>query len=260
MRLSFPAAVLGTLALAGVAAGGDPAPTWPSPDTAGPPAPYRFDFETLPKDHALPEGFRPVTGAWSVVDDPLAPGKNHVLLQDARVDAYGLALVTGEGRACADGTVALKFLPVSGKEDAAGGVVFRARDPDSYYLCRANALEDNLRLYIVKHGRRWDLASVAVDPPALNAWHTLEVTFEGPTLRGVLDGKFTVEAKDPTYAAGWCGVWTKSDSVTRFDDLVVTPAPAKVAPPPAPAPPDPKAPKDPAPGAPGKDPAPPAMD
>jgi hypothetical protein len=243
--LAVPVVLVGA-AFAALAGGDEPAP-WPSPDAAGTPAPYRLDFEGLSKDHPLPDGLRVATGAFAVVDDPLAPGKNHVLLQSARVDTYGLALATGEGRACADGKVAVRFVAVSGKDDAAGGVVFRARDPDGYYLCRANALEDNLRLYVVKHGRRWDLASTTVPPPAVGSWHTLEVTFEGDRFHGVLDGTHVVEAKDATYASGWCGVWTKSDSVTRFDDLVVTPAAAK-APPPAPdAPKPPASPEVPAP-------------
>ena len=245
-------AVLLALCGGALAAGEEPAP-WPSPDAAGTPAAYRLDFEALPKDHALPEGLRVATGAFKVVDDPLAPGKNHVLLQDTRVETYGLALATGAGRACADGKVSVRFVAVSGKDDAAGGVVFRARDPEGYYLCRANALEDNLRLYVIKYGRRWDLASTTIPPPALGSWHTLEVTFEGDRFRGVYDGTHVVEAKDATYASGWCGVWTKSDSVTRFDDLVVTPAAAKAAPP------APDAPKQPAAPAAPEQPAPPGM-
>jgi len=259
--------LLGALAVPVAGAVGDDAPpSWPAPDAAGAPAAYALDFETLPKDAALPEGFRVATGTFAVIDDPLAPGKNRVLLQDATTEAFCVALATGAGRACADGKVSVRFLPVSGKDDAAGGVVFRARDPESYYLCRANGLEDNLRLYVVKYGRRWDLASATVPPPALGTWHTLEVTFEGDVMRGVLDGKHTVEAKDPTYATGWCGVWTKADSVTRFDDLVVVPAAAKAPTttpaPGAPAPgapaPDRPAPKEPAPPAKGDRPAGPA--
>jgi hypothetical protein len=237
---------------AAAARGGDAPPT-PSaapvvddPDAAGVPKAFAVDFETLPKDHVLPDGFVALAGRWATVDDPLAPGKNRVLLQDG-VAKYAVTLATGAGRACADGKVAVRFVPVAGKDDAAGGIVFRARDPENYYLCRANGLEDNLRLYVVRHGVRWDLASATVEPPALGAWHTLEVSFEGPKFRATYDGKFTVEATDATYASGWTGLWTKADSVTRFDDLVVTPAPAKTEPAPAPPPP-------------GMDPAPPGME
>jgi hypothetical protein len=38
--------------------------------------------------------------------------------------------------------------------DASGGVAFRARDAQNYYVVRANALEDNVRLYTVIDGRR----------------------------------------------------------------------------------------------------------
>ncbi len=189
--------LLGCVAVAAARAGGDEPAPWPSPDAAGAPAAFRLDFEDVPKDHALPDGLRVATGTFHVVDDPLAPGKNHVLLQDTRVETYGLALATGEGRACADGKVTVRFVAVAGRDDAAGGVVFRARDPEGYYLCRANALEDNLRLYVVKYGRRWDLASTTIPPPAPGSWHTLEVTFEGDRFRGVYDGTHVVEGREP---------------------------------------------------------------
>ncbi|MCC7140409.1 MAG: hypothetical protein IT460_18475 [Planctomycetes bacterium] len=216
----------------------------PDPDAAGVPVALSVDFERADKG-ALPDGFHVVAGRWTVVDDLLAPGRNHVLLQGATVPTWATVLVRGGGHGYADGAASARVLLVSGRDDASGGIVFRARGPDDYYLVRMNALEDNLRLYVVKHGVRWQLATTTVTPPATGTWHALSVAFSGDTFRATLDGTSVVEAKDATFSRGWCGLWTKSDSVTRFDDFVVTPtAPASTPPaPPAPAPKDPPAPR-----------------
>src|SRR5437016_11925585 len=53
-----------------------------------------------------------------------------------------------------DGFVEVKFKPVSGLDDQAGGVVWRAKDSDNYYVARANALEDNVCIYHTIKGKR----------------------------------------------------------------------------------------------------------
>ena len=60
--------------------------------------------------------------------------------------------------------------------------------------------------------------------PKLKTWHTLEVTFQGDTISAVLDGTVKVEAKDASYASGWCGLLTSGDAETFFDDLKIVPA------------------------------------
>ena len=69
--------------------------------------------------------------------------------------------------------ISVKFKPISGKEDASGGLVFRFSD-GAYYVVRANALEDNVRLYSYDRGRR-QLATASIKAPALGTWHTLRV-------------------------------------------------------------------------------------
>ena len=150
-----------------------------------------------------------------------APAGNAVLRQDRSVLPWATLVVAGEGRAYADATARVRFMPLSGVADASGGVVFRAQSGKDYYLARANALEDNFGLYLMKGNVRTELKSVRVTPPRENAWHTIEVTFTGSSFRATLDGKDPVEATDGTYGSGWCGLWTKADSVTLFDDLEV---------------------------------------
>jgi hypothetical protein len=115
--------------------------------------------------------------------------------------------------------VEVKFKPVDGKEDQAGGVVWRAKDADNYYIARANALEDNVTIYHTVTGKRVSFKS-ANTKVASGVWHTLRVDFKGNNFTVTFDGRKMIEASDETFsAAGKVGVWTKADSVTLFDDF-----------------------------------------
>jgi hypothetical protein len=194
----------------------------PALSGAGPAEPLSSGFEGLAAEALLPAGFFPYEGRWRVLREP--ESGNGVLRQDRMVLPWAVLLVAGKGRSYADGKASVRFMPVSGIADASGGIIFRAQDPKNYYIARPNALEDNFRIYVMKDGVRTQLGSVQVTPPERNTWHTLEVEFKGPSIRATMDGKDAVEARDETFAAGWCGLWTKADSVTLFDDLRVVPA------------------------------------
>jgi hypothetical protein len=141
-----------------------------------------------------------------------------VLAQTAETQPWAVAIL--EDRKFGDVDVSVKFRPLSGKEDASGGLLFRARDAKNYYLVRANALEDNFRLYTIAEGRRSQLASAKVDAPKLGEWHTIRVVAKGSKIQGWLDGKLQIDHEDKTFVEGYVGLWTKADSVTEFDDLV----------------------------------------
>ncbi|CAB3803423.1 hypothetical protein LMG28614_05817 [Paraburkholderia ultramafica] len=155
-------------------------------------------------------------GQTSVEADPTAPSKPNVLNQ------------TGNGTfpwcvkkdvVIADGFVEVKLKPLPGKEDQAGGVVWRWESGDSYYLARVNALENNVTLYYVKRGQRHELNAVDVEVRR-NVWQTLRVEFDGARIRVVFNGKLYIETDDRHIGApGAVGVWTKADSVTAFDDF-----------------------------------------
>jgi Domain of Unknown Function (DUF1080) len=85
---------------------------------------------------------------------------------------------------------------------------------------RANALENNLRLYYYHNGRR-QLATATVQPPALGQWHTLQVVAVADHIRAYLNGKLLLDHRDPRFRSGQVGLWTKADSVTAFDDLEI---------------------------------------
>ena len=153
---------------------------------------------------------------WTVETDAGAPSKPRVLKQSGRGDFPWF--VKNEPK-FADGYVEVKFKPISGNEDQAGGLVWRWQGGDNYYVARANALEDNVSLYYTQNGRRITIKYVDA-PVAKNQWHTLRVEFAGKRIRVALDGKIYIETDDEHIAGpGRVGVWTKADSVTLFDDF-----------------------------------------
>ena len=143
--------------------------------------------------------------------------RSGVLAQTAETQPWAVALL--EDKKFADVDVRVKFKPISGKEDASGGILFRAKDPKNYYLVRANALEGNFRLYTMKDGGRNQIASTSVDAPKLGQWHTLRVVVKGSRIQAYLDEKLQMDHEDKTYSEGYLGLWTKADSVTEFDDF-----------------------------------------
>jgi hypothetical protein len=161
---------------------------------------------------------------WTVERDETAPSKGLVLKQSGKA-TYPLALK--EGTSVKDGFVEARFKPISGSEDRAGGLVWRAKDANNYYVVRANALEDNVVLYKTVNGARSSLDivgqtggyGVKIAVPA-NQWHTLRVEFAGPRFKVSFNGQPLFEVEDSTFAgAGMVGLWTKADSVTAFSVL-----------------------------------------
>ena len=153
---------------------------------------------------------------WTVEKDDTAPSKTNVLKQSG-VATYPVCLK--DDTHLRDGVVEVKFKPISGKEDQAGGVVWRAKDSNNYYVARANALEDNVTIYHTINGKRTEKKRTNMKV-ASNAWHTLQVDFQGSHFIVTFDGKKAIEWDDETFRdAGKVGVWTKADSVTEFDDF-----------------------------------------
>jgi len=153
---------------------------------------------------------------WAVAADATAPSKPNVLKQGGEAD-YPVAFLTDSS--LKDGFVEVKFKPVSGKEDQAGGVVWRLKDANNYYIARANALEDNVRIYHLVNGKRTQFKGVNTRV-APGQWHTLRVEFSGSASKVFFDGRHLFDAEDATHKdSGKVGVWTKADSVTLFDDF-----------------------------------------
>jgi hypothetical protein len=170
---------------------------------------------------ALPPGWEcGVTGKgtprWTVEGETGAPSGPNVLRQTGS-GTFPWCVRTGIS--LADGFVEVKFKPEAGRQDQAGGLIWRWKDGDNYYVARANALENNVSLYYTLAGRRNTIKYVDAPVPA-NRWHTLRVEFSGKRIKVVLNGKAYIEDQDERISgAGAVGVWTKADSVTAFDDF-----------------------------------------
>ncbi len=172
----------------------------------------RFDL-----DQKGIEGWKTVDGLWVVEEMAGAPSGKRVLVQRALENAFNV--IVAPGGPYTDVDVSVRFKPISGREDASGGIVFRFTE-GRYYLVRANALEVNVRLYYYDRGRH-QLASARVQPPALGRWHTLRVVAIGDHIQAYLNGTLLLDRRDSRFHSGQVGLWTKADSVTAFTDFVV---------------------------------------
>jgi hypothetical protein len=187
-----------------------------------------ISFESTQTDIAPERWISTLTGSgtpkWTVESDETAPSKSKVLKQSGRA-TYPLLLKSDSS--IRDGFVEIKFKAITGSQDRAAGIVWRAKDANNYYVTRANALEDNVVLYKTVNGVRSPLDIVGrkggygtdVKVPS-DTWHSLRIDFSGSRFRVSFNGKHLFEVEDSTFAdAGKVGLWTKADSVTLFDQV-----------------------------------------
>jgi sorbitol-specific phosphotransferase system component IIA len=174
----------------------------------------RFDF-SKPLD-----GWMTVSGQWAIEDVAGAAQAGRALVQRATTNDFNVIVAPGGPYENVD--VSVRFKPMSGREDASGGIVFRFAE-GRYYVIRANALEDNFNFYYYDRGRR-QIDGVRVKAPALGQWHKLRITAIGDRIRGWLNDQALIDRRDSRFASGRIGLWTKADSITAFDELMVTPA------------------------------------
>ena len=161
-------------------------------------------------------------GEWTVTSDKTAVTGQAIEQTSTDRTDYRFPLAIHDGLSAANVDVEIRFKAVAGKTDQAGGVAVRLHDADNYYVARANALEDNVRFYRVVNGRREQLdgANLKVTP---NEWHTLALRADGQRFTVSFDGKKLFSTIDKTFEeAGGVALWTKSDSVTRFDQIKIT--------------------------------------
>ena len=185
---------------------------------------FNFDQDTVSQPPAgftsYATGDGPV-GRWLVQVMAEAPSDKQVVVQtDADATDNRFPVLIADKEDYADVDVSVKGKAISGKVDQGIGLVFRFRDPQSYYVVRANALENNVRLYKMVNGRRKQIAGAEVKVTS-GQWHTLRVVARGGHIVCYFDGQKLIDVHDATYAQGKVGLWTKADSVTAFDDLTV---------------------------------------
>lgn len=156
---------------------------------------------------------------WRAIADP--DGPDGWTLAETAGDPTDLRfpLCISEQAVTRDVDATLRFKPLSGSRARVAGLMFRAQSANDYYVVRANALEDNVRLYRMVNGRRSQFAGADAKVPS-GKWQELRLVARGSRFEVFLDGKSLYSATDTTLsAAGRVALWTKADSVTRFDDL-----------------------------------------
>jgi hypothetical protein len=161
---------------------------------------------------------------WTVESDQTSPSLSYVIKQSGRAT---FPLLLKNDCEVKDGFVEAQFKAIDGSQDRAGGLVWRARDANNYYVARANALEDNVVLYKTVDGRRSPLDiigreggyGVSIAVPA-NVWHRLRIDFKADRFCVSFNSEHLFEVQDSTFIdAGTVGLWTKADSVTLFDQV-----------------------------------------
>ena len=169
---------------------------------------------------------------WEIARDASAPSPPFVLAQISQDRTAGrFPLAIWGGASIRNGEVSVAFKTVSGTVDQAAGIVWRYRDPNNYYIVRANALENNIVLYKVENGVRLSIApkgmpslsyGVKRDIPKAQ-WNMLRIVFKDSEFTVFFNGQQVFETEDQTFGnSGKTGLWTKADSVTYFDNFSVT--------------------------------------
>ena len=160
---------------------------------------------------------------WTVVADASAEGGRAIAQVSKDKTGYRFPLAIYKPFSGRDVEVSVRFKPVAGTVDQAGGIAVRLQTPDDYYVARAKALEDNVRFYRVVRGKREQLDGADLKV-ASGQWHTLGLQTKGNRFTVSFDGKTLFTAEDNTFAGpGKVGLWTKADSVTHFDTISITP-------------------------------------
>jgi len=211
------AVAIATTVLVAACGGAGTATVRYSPGPAAPAQTFSFDHDAAGQ---VPGGATVFSGSWRVRQEAGAPSPPNALCQTGTAEFPAIQL--GDG-VFTDVSVSVRFKAISGRQDQAGGVIFRVQDAGNYYILRANALEGNVNLYRYVGGQRSDIKDGSAEVSA-GRWHELRAVATGGHLQGFFDGRMVVEADDSTFKAGKVGLWTKSDSITCFDDLAAMPA------------------------------------
>lgn len=176
------------------------------------------------KPGGLPTGWQsgitgPGTPKWAVEIVASAPSQPNALKQSGEVPSHSYPWCVKKNVSILNGSIQVKFKPLSGKEDQAAGLIWRWQDSDNYYIARANALEDNIIIFRTVKGTREELHRVPMKV-APDQWHTLRVDFHDNHFTVACDGQKALEWDDHTFKkSGPVGIWTKADSVMLFDDF-----------------------------------------
>jgi hypothetical protein len=161
--------------------------------------------------------------SWQAVADP--DGPDGWALTETAGDPADLRfpLCISQQAVTRDLDATLRFKPISGTRAQVAGLMFRAQSASDYYVVRANALDNSVRLYRVEKAKRSQLAAKET-PIEAGKWHSLRVIAANDRFEVALDGKTLFDVTDRSLPQpGPMGVWSQADSVTHYGSLLVSP-------------------------------------
>src|SRR6267143_463346 len=125
-----------------------------------------------------------------------------------------------------NGEISIRFKLVEGALDQCAGILFNLKPNGDYLTVRFNGKEDNLVLWTFNKGTRKFVKKGSEDMPLqMKQWYTMKIVVQGTKLEGYLNGKLLLNYTLAEPVTGKIGVWSKTDSVSYFDDYAVTPVP-----------------------------------
>jgi hypothetical protein len=175
---------------------------------------------------------------------------NEELMDNAKQFAYFPVAVLRSVDSFTNGTISVKFKTIAGDADRASGILFNVKPDGDWLAVRYNDTENNVALWEFHHGLRRNVRfSDRAKKFMLDraAWHALELTVDGASLKVSLDGELALEytlgtmpgpgrnngppnpdlspANNPVLrppVQGKIGLWAKTDTTSYFKDYVVS--------------------------------------
>jgi hypothetical protein len=175
---------------------------------------------------APPSEFDLSQGHWTVVGDATAAAGLAIEQSGAQTTEDRFSLAISKTASLKNAEISVRLKATGGKSDRDSGLALRLRTPENYYLVELDALRDRVLFSLVNDGASHEIVAVDADI-ASHTWHTLTVRAVDDEFVVSLDGNWLFTGFDKTLSqAGRIALWTKGDSVTRFDSIAITPLPA----------------------------------
>ncbi len=199
-----------------------------------------------------PKQFLPMVGSWVVTQDAgrkvlfvdgrewkrgqpaggladkaraIYGARNEEFIESIKAFAYFPIAVANGIDNFENGEISVRFQMVGGTLDRCAGILFNVKPNGDYLTVRFNGTEDNVVLWTFNNGTRKFVKRATENVPLeLGTWHTLKIAVHGTQLQGFLDDKLLLDHTLAEPVSGKVGVWSKTDSMTEFDDFIVTPA------------------------------------
>jgi len=194
--------------------------------------------------------FLAVVGNWSIVDDggtkvlgvdgrqwlrgqpagslaqnarAIYGSRHEEFIDNVKAFAYFPYAVAKDVDDFQNGKISMRFKLVAGQLDQCAGILFNLKPNGDYLTVRFNGKEDNVVLWTFVKGKRSFVKKGSENVPLqMNTWHSLEISVNGTSLQASLDGKHLLDYTLPEPVSGHVGVWSKTDSVSYFDQYTVT--------------------------------------